>query len=114
MKEIRAYVRINMAEHVMAALTAEGCHDFSLMEVRRIMPGLPRESYDFSVSLGGSFEPMMKFELVCRDESVDRFVGAIRLSASTGRPGDGKIFVSAVENAVRIANNKRGDSALSI
>ena len=114
MKEIKAYVRFNMAEHVMAALSAEGCHDFTLTEVRRVMPGLPRESYDFSVSLGGSFERMMKFEIVCLDANAPRLVAAIRRAASTGRPGDGKIFTSAVEDAVRIANDQHGDAALSI
>ncbi len=114
MKEIKAYVRINMAEPVMEVLAIEGCRDFSLMEVRRIMPDLPRESYDFSVALGGSFERMMKLEIVCRDENAARLVAAIRRAAATGRPGDGKIFVSAVEQAVRIMNDQHGEGALSI
>ena len=114
MKEIKAYVRTNMAEPVVEALGAQGCHDFSLVEVRRVMKGLAPESQDFSVMLGGAFERMIKIEIVCRDESTPRLVEAIRKAATTGRPGDGKIFVSSVEEAVRIASAQRGDAALSI
>ena len=56
MKEIRAFVRLNMGEHVVHALSSLGCQDFSIAEVRRIKQGLPRGSYDFSVVLGGPFE----------------------------------------------------------
>ena len=114
MKKIEAYVRVNMAQHVVAALAGEGTHEFSLVEVQRIMPGLPRDDYDFSVTLGGSFEPMVRFDIVCRDENVDRLVAAVRKAASTGRPGDGKVFVLPVEEAVRIRNDQRGDAALSL
>ena len=114
MKKIEAYVRVNMAERVVAALAAEGSHDFSLVEVRRIMAGLPREAYDFSVALGGSFEPMVRFDIVCRDENAERLVAAVRKVATTGRPGDGKIFVLPVDEAVRIRNDQRGDQVLSL
>lgn len=114
MKKIEAYVRVIMTEHVIAALAAEGSHDFSLIEVRRIMAGLPRESYEFSVALGGSFERMVRFDVVCRDENADRLVAAVRKAASTGRAGDGKIFVLPVEEAVRIMNDQRGDAALTL
>ena len=114
MKEIRAYVRMNMGEHVVHALSALGCHDFSIDEIRRIKHGLPRESYDFSVMLGEPFEPMLKFEVVCRDENAGRLVEAIRKAATTGRPGDGKIFVGTVEEAVAITSGSRGEGVLSM
>ena len=114
MKEIKAYVRMNMTEPVMEALATQGCHDFSLVEVRRVMKGLAPESQDFSVTLGGSFERMMKIEIVCRDENASRLVEAIRKAAVTGRPGDGKIFVAEVDEAVRIMTNERGPGALAI
>lgn len=114
MKKIEAFVRINMAEHVVSALAAEGSQDFALFEVQRIMRGLPREAYDFSVRLGGTFEPMVKFEVVCRDDTAERLVAAIQRVASTGRPGDGKLFVLPVDDAVRIRNGDRGEGALSV
>lgn len=114
MKKIEAYVRVNMAEHVVAALAAEGCHEFSLVEVQRLMRGLPPEAYDYSVTLGRSFERMIKVEIVCRDENAPRLAAAIRRAATTGRPGDGKLFVSAVEQAVRIRDDQHGDDVLAL
>jgi nitrogen regulatory protein PII len=113
-KKVEAYVRVNMVQHVVAALAAEGTREFSLVEVQRIMPGLPRDAYDFSVNLGGAFEPMVRFDIVCRDENADRLVAAVRKAASTGRAGDGKIFVLPVLEAVRIRNDERGDAALAL
>jgi nitrogen regulatory protein P-II 1 len=114
MKEIKAYVRMNMGEHVVHALSALGGHDFSIMEIQRIKAGLPRGSYDFSVVLGEPFEPMLKFEMVCRDENAGRVVEAIRKAATTGRPGDGKIFVATVDEAVAISSGNRGEGVLSV
>jgi nitrogen regulatory protein PII len=114
MKEIKAYVRVNMGEHVVHALSALGCHDFSIVEVRRIKHGLPRGSYDFSVVLGEAFEPMLKFEVACRDENAGRLIEAVRKAATTGKPGDGRIFVVTVEEAVAISSGKHGEGVLSL
>ena len=114
MKEIRAYVRMNMGEHVVHALSSLGCHDYSIAEVRRIKHGLPRGSYDFSVVLGEPFEPMLRFEVVCRDENAARVVEAVRKAATTGQPGDGRIFLVTVDEAVAISSGKRGEGVLSV
>lgn len=114
MKKIEAYVRVNMLPQVVEALADEGSHEFSLGVVQRIMPGLPREAYDFSVTIGGSFEPMVRVDIVCRDANAGRLVAAIRKAASTSRPGDGKVFVLPVEESVRIRDDQRGDAALSL
>ena len=114
MKEIRAFVRLNMGEHVVHALSSLGCQDFSIAEVRRIKQGLPRGSYDFSVVLGGPFEPMLRFEVVCRDENAAGVVEAVRKAAMTGQPGDGRIFVVTVDEAVAISSGKHGDAVLSL
>ena len=113
MKEIKAYVRATMANRVVEALTAAGCVDFSIVEARRVIPGLAPEAYSFSVELGDRFESIMKFELVCRDESVERPVEAIRHAARTGRHGDGVIFVSDIEDALHISDGVRGPQALT-
>ena len=114
MKEIKAYVRLNMGEHVVHALSALGCHDNSIVEVRRIKHGLPRGSYEFSVVLGEAFEPMLEFELVCKDENAGRLVEAVRKAATTGQPGDGRIFVLPVDEAVAISSGTRGECVLSL
>ena len=113
MKYVLAFVRPSMAEHVVDALTREGCADFSLSEARRIVPGLPHDAYSYSVQLGQGYEPMVRVELVCRAENADRFVEAIRRAAHTGAPGDGMVFIGEMQEAVRIRNGDRGDDALS-
>ena len=114
MKEIKAYVRMNMAERVVHALSTLGCRDFSIVEVRRVKQGLPRGSYEFSVVLGEAVEPMLKFEVACRDENVGLLIEAVRKAATTGHPGDGRIFVVTVDEAVAISSGTRGDDVLSL
>ena len=58
------------------------------------------------------FAPMLKLELVCDDGFVDRYVNIIRDEARTGERGDGVIFVSGVEDAVRIRSGEGGERAL--
>jgi nitrogen regulatory protein PII len=112
MKEIKAYVRSGMANRVVEALAAEPGLHFSVLEVKGISPGLPAGSYDFSVVLGESFEPMLKFEVVCRDENSARIAELVRRAATTGREGDGIIFVAEVAEAIRIGTGQRGPASL--
>lgn len=112
MKEIKAYVRAALASRVAEALATEPALHFSVLEAKGISPGLPRASYDFSVALAEPFEPMVKFEIVCRDENVERLAGLIRDAAVTGRPGDGMIFIAPVEDSIRIASGARGPESL--
>jgi nitrogen regulatory protein P-II 1 len=56
--------------------------------------------------------PKIKIELVIADEMVEKTVQTIVTAARTGKIGDGKIFLSKVDDAIRIRNDERGDSAL--
>ena len=58
------------------------------------------------------FLPKVKLEIVLPDDLVDRAVDAIRKAAQTGRIGDGKIFVSSVEEAIRIRTGETGSDAI--
>ena len=114
MKEIKAYVRAAMGRTASwrrspprAAWTSR------FVEARRVVPGLAPEAYSFSVELGDRFESIMKFELVCRDESAERLVEAIRHAARTGRHGDGVIFIADVADALHISDGVRGPQALT-
>jgi nitrogen regulatory protein PII len=111
-KEIKAYVRSAMANHVVDALASEPGLHFSVLEVKGISPGLPPGTYDFSVVLGEAFEPMLKFEVVCRDENTARIAELIRRAANSGRAGDGIVFIADVEEAIRISTGRRGADAL--
>ena len=112
MREIKAYVRANMANHVIEALASEQFLDFAIIEVRGITPGLPREAYDYSVELGEAFEAVVKFELVCREENAGRLAEIIRRAAFTGQKGDGMIFIGNIHEAIRISTGERGPGAL--
>ena len=112
MMEIKAYVRAVMANRVVDALAAEPGLHFSVLEVKGISPGLPQGTYDYSVVLGDTFERVMKFEVVCKDENCPRIAELIRRAASTGREGDGIIFVAGIVEAVRISTGDRGPGVL--
>jgi nitrogen regulatory protein P-II 1 len=56
--------------------------------------------------------PKIKLEMVIPDELVEKAVQAIQSSARTGKIGDGKIFISKIDEAIRIRNDERGSSAL--
>ena len=114
MKMITAYVRENMSSHVVAALAGAGATEFTVLEVRRIVSGLPGGAYEFSVELGERFEAMTRLEVVCRSENSDRLVEVIRTAASTGRHGDGVIFVGPVDAAVRISDGSRGSDVFPV
>jgi len=112
MKEVKAYVRQGMASHVVDALVTEPGLHFTVMEVKGISPGLPPGSYDYSVGLGEAYERVLKFEVVCRDESWSHIAELIRRAASTGKAGDGMIFVTEVAEAIRIESGQRGAGSL--
>jgi nitrogen regulatory protein P-II 1 len=56
--------------------------------------------------------PKVKIEIVAADEMVEKIVQAITGAARTGKIGDGKIFISRIDDAIRIRNDERGDGAL--
>ena len=112
MKEIKAYVRDTMASRVVEALVAAGCRDFSILDVRGVVSGLAAENYQYSVQLADAYERIAKFEIVCRDEDANALIDVIRLAASTGRDGDGMVFLAPIEDAIRVRDGRRGENAL--
>jgi nitrogen regulatory protein P-II 1 len=112
MKQITAYVRAGMVNRLVDALETARSGDFTLMEARGIVGGLPGDAYRFSVDLGERFEPMVRLDLVCAAEDVDILVDAIRTAASTNHKGDGMIFVMSVDTAIRVSDGARGPDVL--
>ena len=103
MKEVRAYVQTFMLEHVIEALLAiPGFPGISVMDARgfgsaRAAPheaGPAEELTDFT--------PKVRLEIVVTEDLADRVIQAIAGAARTGNRGDGKIFVSDVERALRV------------
>jgi len=112
MTKLEAIVQPGRFEAVKKALIDTGIDGMTVSEVR----GHGRQKghtetyhgHEYSVDL----LPKIKIEIVMDDKLVDSVVDAILKNAATGRIGDGKIFISKVEEAIRIRNQERGVAAL--
>ena len=112
MKKIIAIIRPNKLEDVKQALEEIGCHGLTIKDVkgRGRQLGIT-ESYrgqDYNVDL----LPKTEIEIVTKDEEVEDIVKSIVKTGKTGNIGDGKIFISNVEDVVRIRTGERGDKAI--
>lgn len=112
MKRILTIIRPNKLEDVKEALEEIGCHGLTVKEVkgRGRQLGIT-ESYrgsDYKVDL----LPKVEIEIVAKDENVEQIVDIIVKKGQTGYIGDGKIFISPVEEVIRIRTGERGDTAI--
>lgn len=112
MKKIEAVVQPSRMESVKDALVEIGISGMTISEVR----GHGRQKGHTEVYRGNEYTvdllPKIKFEIVLADALVESAVDAILRSAKTGKIGDGKIFISNVEDAIRIRNLDRGEKAI--
>jgi nitrogen regulatory protein P-II 2 len=112
MKLVMAVVKPFKLEEVRDALTALGVQGLTVSEVK----GFGRQKGQTEIYRGAeyavSFLPKVKVEVVVADDMVERVVEAIRKAANTGKIGDGKIFVAAIEQAVRIRTGETSNEAL--
>jgi nitrogen regulatory protein P-II 1 len=112
MKKIEAIIKPYKLEEVKEALAEIGVEGMTISEVR----GFGRQKGKNEVFRGREysteFMPKLKIELVIADPQVPAAVHAIRERANTGRIGDGKIFISPVEEIVRIRTGDTGEKAV--
>ena len=112
MKRIEAVIKPFKLDEVREALTGAGLKGMTVSEVR----GFGRQKGHAELYQGSEYQidllPKVKIEIVVSDDSVDEAVEAIIGAAWTGEIGDGKIFVSSVDDAIRIRTSERGESAL--
>ena len=112
MKLITAIIKPFKLDETREALSALGVSGITVTEVK----GFGRQKGHTELYRGAEyvvdFLPKVKIEVVCDDAVVERAVEAIISSARTGRIGDGKIFVSSVEDAIRIRTGERGEDAV--
>ena len=113
MKKIEAIIKPFRTEAVKDALAEVGIEGMTLSEVK----GFGRQKGHSEIYRGTEytvdFLPKVKFEIVVADDRVQRAVDAIMRAAKTGKIGDGKVFVTEVEEAVRIRTDERGAEAVS-
>jgi len=112
MKKIEAIIKPFKLEEVKDALGEAGIEGMTVSEVK----GFGRQKGHTEIYRGSEytvdFLPKIKIELVLTDERVDAAVKAIVGAAKTGKIGDGKIFVTPIEDAVRIRTGEKGSSAV--
>ena len=112
MKVVSAIIKPFKVEDVRDALTAIGVHGLTVTEVK----GYGRQKGHTEVYRGAeynvNFLPKIKIEVAVVSEQVDRTIEAITTAAKTGQIGDGKIFVTNLERAVRIRTGEIDDAAL--
>jgi nitrogen regulatory protein P-II 1 len=112
MTKIEAIIRTSKLEEVKAALHEIGVEGMTVLEVR----GHGRQKGHTEFYRGQEYTvdliPKTKLELVLTDALVDKVVQAIMSAARTGKIGDGKIFLSRVDDVIRIRNEERGEGAL--
>jgi nitrogen regulatory protein P-II 1 len=112
MKKIEAIIRPFKLDDVKEALLEEGIRGMTITEVR----GYGRQKGHKETYRGSEYQiefvPKIKIEIIVDDSMTERAVEAILRTAKTGQVGDGKIFISAIEDVIRIRTDESGPSAL--
>ncbi len=113
MKRIEAYIRVHKLEEVKLALEDIGVNGMSCEQVK----GYGRQQGRTDLYRGSTYAqnlvPKMRIEIVVHDDKCDAVVNHLVKINETGEPGDGKIFVYDVLDAIRIRTNERGDAAVT-
>ena len=112
MKKIEAVIKPFKLEEVKDALAEIGIEGMTVTEVK----GFGRQKGHTEIYRGSEytvdFLPKIKLDIVVGDDNVEAATKAIISAAKTGKIGDGKVFISAVEEAVRIRTDEKGNEAL--
>ena len=112
MKKIEAIIKPFKLEEVKDALADLGVEGMTVSEVK----GFGRQKGHTEIYRGSEytvdFLPKIKIDVVLPDDLVDKAVAAIVKGAKTGKIGDGKVFISPVEEAIRIRTDETGDKAV--
>jgi nitrogen regulatory protein PII len=112
MKKIEAIIKPFKLEEVKEALADLGIEGMTVSEVK----GFGRQKGHTEIYRGSEytvdFLPKIKIEVVLSDSALDTALAAIVKSAKTGKIGDGKVFVSAIEEVIRIRTDETGEKAI--
>jgi nitrogen regulatory protein P-II 1 len=109
MKEIKAYIRHNKADLVIEKLEEAGVKGMTLLDANALAEWADSEAFSFSIEYVQKYSKVVKIELICNNEDSDRLIDIISKFAHTGKSGDGWIFITPVEKAVRIKTGEVND-----
>ena len=113
MKKIEAIIRKTKFEEVKETLHDNGIEFFSCWQARGV--GMARESRVYrGIAYDTSSIERLYLQIVVRDVNLERTIEALLSSASTGEVGDGKIFISTLDESIRIRTAEKGDESLYI
>ncbi len=112
MKKIEAIIKPFKLDEVKDALHGIGIQGMTVTEVK----GFGRQKGHVELYRGAEYEitfvPKVKIELVITDAMLDKVISTIQTTANSGKIGDGKIFISDLEQAIRIRTGETGDAAV--
>ena len=112
MKKIEAVIKPFKLDEVKSALLEAGVQGMTVLEVR----GFGRQKGHTELYRGAEYVvdllPKVQIEVIVADHLVDRVVATIKDTAKTGRIGDGKIFVTTIDEVIRIRTGERGEDAV--
>ena len=112
MKKIEAIIKPFKLEEVKDSLAEIGVEGMTITEVK----GFGRQKGHTEIYRGSEytvdFLPKIKLEIVLSDERIDAAIAAIVKAAKTGKIGDGKVFISTIDDSIRIRTEEKGDKAL--
>lgn len=113
MKRLESFVRVSMLEPVKQALEEIGVQGLTCEQVRGYGRQMGRTDKYRGSTYAVNLLPKMKIVVYLKDGQLEEAIEAIVKATKTGEIGDGKIFVSDVEDAIRVRTGERGDAALS-
>jgi nitrogen regulatory protein PII len=112
MKKIEAIIRPHKLEEIQKELQQSGFGGLTVVEVR----GYGRQKGHKEIYRGSEYKiefvPKLKLELICSNDESEKAIDIIINHAKTGEVGDGKIFISTMEEAIRIRTEEAGESAI--
>jgi len=108
MKEIKAYIRKERAEIVIQKLEEAGITGMTILDAAALAQWADEEFFSYSIEYVQKYSAVVKIELVCNKGKVNELTEIIKTHGHTGRSGDGWIFVSNIEKAIRIKTGEEG------
>lgn len=112
LKEITVYVRPERADDVILALEKIGVKGMTVIDVAAIAGWADPRSTRYSSRYAARYSNIIKLEVICSESQVNAVVEAIRVVGATGRPGDGMIFISGIDQAISIRTGETGPEAI--
>ncbi len=113
MKEVKAYIKSYKVENVINGLHEIGIENMTVIDVMALGKSMvDPEHYKYSIECVERYSEVAKIEIIAPDEDVSAIVDVVRSRAYTGERGDGVIFVSEVQEAIKIRTGEYGPDIL--